>query len=125
MGLVSQVLLSSTLSQAAVTNRVQRPDILSIDGDVKVLAAGRGQSTGGAMPSGIPARYRRYFRGFRGQAEGVTFLDQKDLKNLKLSGGIGSRTEIEYQLLVEGRGKITVKLDCVKGGTDTKTIDLK
>ena len=118
--------LMPTLSQAASTNRVQRPDILSLDGDVKVLAAGQGQSFGGAMAAGIPARFRGMMRGGRGGgAEGVTLLDQSELKNLQLTSGIGSRTEVEYHFLVEGKGKIKVKLDCVKGGKDTKTIDLK
>jgi hypothetical protein len=118
--------LMPTLSQAAVTNRVQRPDILSLDGDVKVLAAGQGQSFGGAMAAGIPARFRGFMRGGRGGgAEGVTLLDQTELQNLQLTSGIGSRTEVEYQFLVEGKGQVTVKLDCVKGGKDSKTIELK
>jgi hypothetical protein len=115
--------LMPTMSAAAVANMVQRPDILSIDGKVKVLAAGQAAGTG--MPSGIPAQFRRYFRG-RGAADSdVTFIDQKDLKNLKLTSGIPGRSEVEYHFLVEGKGNITVKLDCAKGGKHTKTIVLK
>lgn len=115
--------LMPTMSGAAVANMVQRPDILSIDGKVKVLAAGRAAGTG--MPSGIPAQFRRYFRG-RGAAVGdVTFIDQKDLKNLKLTSGIPGRSEVEYHFLVEGKGNVSVKLDCAKGGKHTKTIVLK
>lgn len=112
-----------TLSQAAVANKVQRPDILSIEGNVKVLAAGQTQGSG--MPAGIPRQFRRFFRGRGGSPDDVTFIDQKDLKNLKLMNGIPSRGEVIYHFLVEGKGKITVKLDCVKGGTHTKTFDLK
>lgn len=115
--------LMPTLSAAAIENRVQQPDILSIDGKVKVLAAGQTQGTG--MPAGMPSRFRRFFRG-RGAADSdVTFIDQKDLKNLKLTSGISGRSEIEYHFLVEGKGNVTVNLDCAKGGKHTKTIVLK
>lgn len=115
--------LMPTLSAAAIENRVQPPDILSIDGKVKVLAAG--QAVGTSMPAGIPARFRRFFRG-RGAADSdVTFIDQKDLKNLKLTSGIPGRSEIEYHFLVEGKGNVTVRLDCAKGGKHSKTIVLK
>lgn len=114
--------LMPTMSAAAVSNRVQRPDILSITGKVKVLAVGKTQSIG--MPAGIPARYRRFFRIRRGSGD-LTMIDQKDLKNLKLTTGIPGKTEVEYHYLVEGKGKITLKLDCVKGGKHTKSVNLK
>jgi hypothetical protein len=115
--------LMPTMSAAASTNIVQRPDILSIDGKVKVLAAGQAAGTG--MPGGVPAQFRRFFRG-RGAADSdVTFIDQKDLKNLKLTSGIPGRSEVEYHFLVEGKGNVTVKLDCVKGGKHSKAIVLK
>jgi len=114
--------LMPTMSAVAVSNRVQRPDILSITGKVKVLAVGKTQSMG--MPAGIPARYRRFFRMRRGGSD-MTMIDQKDLKNLKLMTGIPGKTEVEYHYLVEGNGKITLKLDCVKGGKHTKSVDLK
>jgi hypothetical protein len=115
--------LMPTMSQAAVTNKVQRPDILSVDGNIEVLAAGRKAST--SLPAGIPAQYRRFFRG-RGSADtDITAIEQPDLKNLKLLNGIPGRTEVEYQFLVEGKGKVSVKLDCVKGGRFVKTVELK
>lgn len=116
--------LMPTMSAAAIANKVQRPDILSIDGKVKVLAAGVSQSA--SIPAGIPARYRRFFRRGRGAADSdVTFIDQKDLKNLKLTNGISGKGEVEYHFLVEGKGNVTVNLDCLKGGKHTKAIDLK
>ena len=115
--------LMPTLSQAASTNKVQRPDFLSIDVKGKVLAAG--QKMGTSMPAGIPARFRRYFRGFGARDSDVTMIDQKDLKNLKLETGIPGNSETEYQFLVEGKGKLKVTLDCVKGGKHTKEITLK
>ena len=113
-----------TMSQAGIQNKVQRPDILSLDGDVKVLAAGQSQGTGG-MPAGIPRRFRMFFRGMSAGGSEVTFIDQKDLKNLKLENGIAGKGEVEYHFLIEGKGAVTVKLDCVKGGKDSKTIQLK
>ena len=55
----------------------------------------------------------------------MTFIEQKDLKNLRLLNGIPGRGEVEYHFLVEGSGTVTVKLDCVKGGKDSKTVSLK
>lgn len=115
--------LMPTMSQAAVANRVQRSDILSIDGNVKVLAAGQTQAT--SMASGIPRQFRRFFRGFGSQDSDVTFIDQINLKNLQLTSGIPSRSEVEYHFLIEGRGQVKVDLDCMKGGKHTKTIELK
>jgi hypothetical protein len=115
--------LMPTMSQAAVTNKVQRPDILSVDGDIKVLAAGRKASM--SLPAGIPAMYRRFFRGMGARDSDVTVIEQKDLRNLKLLSGIPGRTEVEYQFLVEGKGKVSVTLDCVKGGHALETVELK
>ncbi len=115
--------LMPTMSSAAVTGKVQRPDILMLDGNVKVLAAGSSQSA--AMPSGIPAQFMRFFRRGRGGGDSITFIEQKDLKNLKLTNGIPGRTEVEYHFLVEGSGSVNIKLDCVKGGKQNKTITLK
>jgi len=115
--------LMPTMSQAAVTNRVQRPDILSIDFKGKVLAAG--QKMGTSLPAGIPARFRRFFRGFGARDSEVTMIDQKDLNNLKLTSGIPGNSEAEYQFLVEGKGQVKVTLDCLKGGKHTQTITLK
>ena len=116
--------LMPTMSAAAVTNKVQRPDILSLDGNVKVLAAGVIQSP--SLPSGIPARFMRFFRrGRGGGGTDVTFIDQKDLKNLRLMNGIPGRGEVAYHFLLEGSGGVTVKLDCVKGGKHSKAITLK
>ncbi|MGB2765263.1 MAG: M14 family metallopeptidase [Candidatus Aminicenantaceae bacterium] len=115
--------LMPTMSQAAIANKVQRPDILSIDGKVKVLAAG--QKMGTSLPAGIPARFRGYFRGFGARDSEVTAIDQKDLTNLKLTNGIPGKSEVEYQFLIEGKGKVSVTLDCLKGGKHTKEIILK
>ncbi len=113
-----------TMSAAAVTNKVQRPDILSLEGDVKVLAAGVIQTP--SLPAGIPARFMRFFRrGRGGGADDVTFIDQKDLKNLKLTNGIPGRGEVAYHFLVEGSGAVGVKLDCLKGGKHTESITLR
>ncbi len=112
--------LMPTMSAAAVQNKVQRPDILSIDGKVKVLAAGINKNSNLAA---VPERFRRYF--LQAQDSDVDIIDQKDLNNLKLTHGIPGKAEVQYDFLVEGSGKITVKLDCLKGGKHTKEIVLK
>lgn len=115
--------LMPTMSATAVQNKVQKPDTLSLTGDVKVLAAGQTQGT--SLPAGIPARFRRFFRRFAAADSDVSLIDQKDLENLKLTNGIPGKSEVEYQFLVEGKGNVTVKLDSEKGGKHTKTIVLK
>ena len=109
-----------TMSATAIENKIQRPDILSIDGDVKVLAAGMDKSS---RLSAVPERFRRYF--LQREDSDVDFIDQKDLKNLKLTRGIPGNAEVKYDFLVDGNGKVTVKLDCLKGGKHTKEILLK
>jgi hypothetical protein len=112
-----------TMSAAAVSNKVQRPDILSLGGNIEVLAAG--QKKGTTLPAGIPARYLRYFRrGSLGDSD-VTNIEQDDLKNLKLMNGIPGESEVEYHFLVEGNGQVTIELDCWKGGHHTETVALK
>jgi hypothetical protein len=115
--------LMPTMSAVAVQNQVQRPDMLSIKGDVEVLAAGQSQGTG--LPAGIPRRYLRYFRGMGAGGADVNLMEQKEASRLKLTSGIPGRTELEYQFLVKGKGEIEVELDCLKGGTHTKTVVLK
>ena len=111
------------MSASAVENLVQRPDILSLKGNVKVLAAGLLPDT--SMPAGIPARFRRYFRRRGGGEVNLNYIEQKDLNNIKLTNGIPGKSEVEYQFLIEGKGKIKVTLDCLKGGKHTKKIELK
>lgn len=115
--------LMPTVSAQAVQNQVQRPDILSIQGDVEVLAAGQSQGTG--LPAGIPRRFLRYFRGMGAADSEVNLIEQKDPSRLKLYNGIPGRTEVEYQFLVKGKGEVQVELDCLKGGTHTKKVSLK
>lgn len=112
--------LMPTMSAAAIANKVQRPDILSIDGNVEVLAAGINKSS---RLASVPARFRRYF--LQAEDSDVDFIDQKDLKNLRLIRGIPGKAEVEYDFLVEGNGKVKVRLDCLKGGEHTKEIVLK
>ena len=72
-----------------------------------------------------PARFRRFFRRFAAADSDLSLIDQKDLRNLTLTSGIPGKSEAEYQFLVEGKGNVTVKLDCAKGGKHTQTIALK
>ena len=61
----------------------------------------------------------------RTQDSDVNYIDQKDLKNLRLTGGIPGRAEVEYDFLVEGKGKVNVTLDCLKGGKHTQEIVIR
>jgi hypothetical protein len=114
--------LMPTMSAAAIKNRVQRPDRLSLEGSGTVLAAAVNQQPG--LPPGIPRRFLRYFRRRPG-GDDLTFIDQKNPENLVLTRGIPGRSEVEYQFLVEGSGEFKVVLDCVKGGRHVQTVRLK
>jgi hypothetical protein len=112
--------LMPTMSASAIENQVQRPDILSVQGDVKVLAVGMKSAPNF---SGVPARFLRFF--LRRQGGNLNLVDQKDLKNLRLNQGMPGKSEVAYEYLVEGKGKLTIKLDCKKGGIHIKTVLLK
>ena len=111
--------LMPTMSAAAIENKVQKPDILSVEGNLKILAAGKNKTSRMAQ---VPERYRRYF--LRVEDSDVDYIDQRDLKNLRLTSGIPGKAEVEYNFLVQGKGKVKIKLDCLKGGKDWKEINL-
>jgi len=90
--------LMPTMSAAAIENKVQRPDIISIDGDVKVLAAGLNRSS---RLASVPARFRRFF--LQAEDSDVDFIDQKDLKNLKLTRGIPGKAEVNMIFWLKGK----------------------
>ena len=112
--------LMPTMSATAVEKKVQHPDVLSIDGNVKVLAAGICKTS---RLVNVPARYRRYF--LRAEDSDVNLIEQTNLKKLKLTRGIPGKAEVQYEFLVEGTGKVNVKLDCQKGGKHQKEITLR
>lgn len=111
--------LMPTMSAAAIENKVQRPDLLTLEGTVKVHAAGMNKDS---RLTAVPERFRRFF--LQAEDSDVDFIDQKDLRHLRLTRGIPGRAEVEYDFLIEGNGKVKVTLDCVKGGKHEQQVIL-
>jgi len=97
------------LEKAARTNTV-RPDLLTLDGkNLEVIAA-----------SWIADR-----ESFKIRPTVTSLIDQKDLKRILLRNGTPGRTTRTMMYLVKGSGTVNVKVDSVKGGTVSKTIELR
>jgi len=86
-----------TLTTRAMTTRAVRPDILSVDGGVEVVAAGWVQD--------------------RNRPGATSLVDQKELDRILVRNGIPGRTTRTIEYLVRGRGTMEVTYSSVKGGT--------
>ncbi len=97
--------LIPTITERARRNRVVRPDLLSVDGNVEVIAAGW-----------VPDRHR----------PGPTdMIDQHDLKRILVRSGHPGRTTRTVEYLVRGSGPMTVRYSALKGGTVETTVQLR
>ena len=93
-----------TISEQARRNRLQRPDWALISGKkVKVLAGG-------------PVNDR-----WLGKMRPVKHHPEK----IRLTDGIRGMSERVVEWIVQGSGKVTVALDCVKGGRVEKEVRLR
>jgi len=97
--------LIPTITEKARRNRVVRPDILSVGGNVEVIAAGW-----------VPDKHR----------PGPTdIIDQRELNRLLIRSGHPGRTTRTIEYLVRGSGAMTVRYSAVKGGTVETTVQLR
>jgi hypothetical protein len=97
--------LIPTITEKARRNRVVRPDILSVEGNVEVIAAGW-----------VPDKHR----------PGPTdFIDQKELERILVRSGHPGRTTRTIEYLVRGSGAMTVRYSALKGGTVETTVQLR
>jgi hypothetical protein len=103
---ISNEKVMPTIMARAADNNVNRPDILSLEGQgVEVLAAGW---------------VRDKFR------PGPTqLIDQPHLKQILIRTGQAGRTTRTIEYLVKGAGSFTVTYASIKGGTVSKTLALK
>jgi hypothetical protein len=97
--------LIPTITEKARRNRVVRPDLLSVDGNVEVIAAGW-----------VPDKHR----------PGPTdFIDQRELNRILVRSGHPGRTTRTIEYLVRGSGAMTVRYSALKGGTVETTVQLR
>ena len=94
-----------TITERGRQNRVVRPDLLTVDGDVEIIAAGW-----------VPDRHR----------PGPTdMIEQEDLSRILVRSGHPGRTTRTVEYLVRGSGSMTVEYSAVKGGTVRTTVRLQ
>lgn len=97
--------LIPTITERARENRVVRPDLLTVEGNVEVVAAGW-----------VPNKHR----------PGPTdVIDQEELDRIMIRSGHPGRTTRTIEYLVKGSGAMTVQYSAVKGGTVRTTVQLR
>lgn len=97
--------LIPTITVKAQQNRVVRPDIITVDGNVEVVAAGW-----------VPNKHR----------PGPTqMIDQAELARILVRSGAPGRTTRTLEYLVRGSGTMTVEYSSVKGGTVRTSVALR
>jgi len=94
-----------TITARASQNRVVRPDLLTLDGNVEVIAAGWVANMHRPGP--------------------LQMIDQEELKRILVRSGHPGRTTKTIEYLVRGSGSVTVKYSTVKGGTAETTVRLR
>jgi hypothetical protein len=97
--------LIPTITERGRRNKVVRPDLLTVDGNVEVIAAGW-----------VPDKHRP------GPTE---MIDQKELKRILVRSGHPGRTTRTIEYLVRGSGPMTVRYAAVKGGAVGATVQLR
>jgi hypothetical protein len=97
--------LIPTITAKAMQNRVVRPDLLTAEGDVEIVAAGW-----------VADKHR---------PGPTTMIDQKDLKRILVRSGHPGRTTRTVEYLVRGSGNVTVTYSAVKGGTASTTVRVR
>jgi len=97
--------LIPTITERARRNNVVRPDLLTVAGNVEVVAAGW-----------VPDKFRP------GPTE---MIDQKELKRILIRSGQPGRTTKTIEYLVRGSGAMTVRYSSLKGGTVSTTVQLR
>ncbi|MEQ8330057.1 MAG: M14 family metallopeptidase [Longimicrobiales bacterium] len=97
--------LIPTVTVRARENRVVRPDLLTVDGNVEVVAAGWVRNKHRPGPTDI--------------------IDQADLDRILVRSGHPGRTTRTVEYLVRGSGRMTVRYASVKGGTVETVVELR
>ena len=97
--------LIPTITERGRRNNVVRPDLITVEGDVDIIAAGW-----------VPNKFR----------PGPTqMIDQEELDRILVRSGHPGRTTRTLEYLVRGSGSMTVQYSAVKGGTVRVTVELR
>jgi len=97
--------LMPTITAKAMQNHVVRPDLLTVDGDTEIVAAGWVADRNRPGPTEI--------------------IDQHDLKRILVRSGHPGRTTKTIEYLVRGSGSMEVTYSTVKGGTVSTTVRVR
>ena len=97
--------LIPSITARAMNNRVVRPDLLTVDGNVEIVAAGW-----------VADRNRP------GKTE---MVDQEDLNRIMIRSGHPGRTTKTMEYLVRGTGTMEVTYSSVKGGTVSTRVQVR
>jgi len=97
--------LVPTITARAVSTRAVRPDLLTVEGDVEVVAAGW-----------VANKHRP------GKTQ---MIDQEDLNRIMVRSGHPGRTTKTIEYLVRGTGTMEVTYSTVKGGTAATTVRVR
>ncbi len=97
--------LIPTITVRARENHVVRPDLITVDGDVDIIAAGW---VGNVV---VPGPLER--------------IDQAELNRIQVRSGHPGRTTRVIEYLVRGSGTMSVEYDSVKGGTVSTSVRLR
>ncbi len=94
-----------TITVRARENHVVRPDLLTVSGNVEVIAAGWVADKNQPGPTDI--------------------IDQKELDRIMIRSGHPGRTTRTIEYLVRGSGEMTVQYSALKGGTVRTSVRLR
>jgi hypothetical protein len=97
--------LIPTITARAMNNRVVRPDLLTVEGGVEVVAAGW------VVDRNRPGK--------------TQMIDQEDLSRILVRSGHPGRTTKTIEYLVQGSGSMEVTYSSVKGGTASTTVQVR
>jgi hypothetical protein len=97
--------LIPTITAKGMENRVVRPDLLTVDGNVEIVAAG--------------------WVADRNRPGPTQMIDQHDLKRILIRSGHPGRTTKTIEYLVRGSGSMEVTYSSVKGGTVSTTVGVR
>ena len=96
--------LIPTITVRARENHVVRPDLLTVEGDVEVIAAGW-----------VTDRFR---------PGPIQMIDQAELDRILVRSGAPGRTTRTVEYILRGSGSVTVRYSALKGGTVSTVVEL-
>jgi hypothetical protein len=97
--------LVPTIMDRAMATKAVRPDLLTAEGNVEIVAAGW------VVDPNRPGK--------------TQIIDQKDLSRIMIRSGHPGRTTRTIEYLVRGSGTLDVTYSSVKGGTVSTTVSVR